>query len=653
MKQISAADYNNLKNNFINDLIKKDKTKFDETYAFEIEENFFMYADEFEKYAKKELDIKFSNFENNIEKLTNKENLEILLELINKEEEEMEKINSEELEDTELNEELNADTETKDKYEELNEENEINLLNATIADMFKNEDFKNIVDADSDGKISEEELLAMINTAKENDHDENDLSFSDLADVMAKTAENKFEIKTNDVIEESIQPEEMSTPLTQGQAGSWGGSSSGAANYSTGAGTSQQAQTKEPSVDELQTIVTEKETALAEKQEAITNIQNDSNEDLKNLKEETDSAFEAYTTKLKEVDADKANKLIELTETKEKIENNKTEISNQELTISNCDSTLSNINSRKSTLEGQKSELEAAKNSQDTPQEQKDAIDAQLNALEAELTELTKQEEEVTKQKTQAQEKKTELEEKNQELTEKYGNIDEEISRLEEEISKIENDDLQQAKSDYESKKAEYENAKNTALEKAQAEAQELTQQLNEARAKLTEAQNKEAEKLYSPKTGAEGAVDWAREYDDMSQSEMAKVFKEKGYAFHSGVWCADFVRMALGEGAGDKNLPDWYNNIDNKAYCPNIQNAGKDHRIKAEEAKTGDIVLFDWDNDNVADHVGLFVDNGNGNTTITTIEGNTKNSTIGSNSAVEEKERSRSSVLGIYDMTA
>ena len=144
-------------------------------------------------------------------------------------------------------------------------------------------------------------------------------------------------------------------------------------------------------------------------------------------------------------------------------------------------------------------------------------------------------------------------------------------------------------------------------------------------------------------------AVDWARQYDDMSQSQMQEIFSKLGYQFDSGAWCADFVRMALGEGVGDENLPDWYKNVDNKAYCPSIQAAGEGHKVSAEEAETGDIVLYDWDGDGNADHVGLFVDNGDGSSTITAIEGNT--SGAGGSSCVEEKSRGRGNILGIYSM--
>ena len=45
-----------------------------------------------------------------------------------------------------------------------------------------------------------------------------------------------------------------------------------------------------------------------------------------------------------------------------------------------------------------------------------------------------------------------------------------------------------------------------------------------------------------------------------------------------------------------NEQLPDWYKDIENKWYCPNIDNAAEKAGavINGDEAKAGDIVLFD-----------------------------------------------------------
>ena len=74
------------------------------------------------------------------------------------------------------------------------------------------------------------------------------------------------------------------------------------------------------------------------------------------------------------------------------------------------------------------------------------------------------------------------------------------------------------------------------------------------------------------------------------------------------------------------ENVPDWYKNIENKWYCPNIDKAAKDANafISGDEAKPGDIVLFDYEGDGRMNHIGIVVSNENGK--LVTIEGNTSN---------------------------
>jgi peptidoglycan hydrolase-like protein with peptidoglycan-binding domain len=79
--------------------------------------------------------------------------------------------------------------------------------------------------------------------------------------------------------------------------------------------------------------------------------------------------------------------------------------------------------------------------------------------------------------------------------------------------------------------------------------------------------------------------------------------------------YCADFASWVLTNAGGSLNDP----------WCPSIKNRliNTGNWKGRTDPQPGDLVLFDWDGDNVADHVGL-VKSVNGNGTITTIEGNT-----------------------------
>lgn len=90
-----------------------------------------------------------------------------------------------------------------------------------------------------------------------------------------------------------------------------------------------------------------------------------------------------------------------------------------------------------------------------------------------------------------------------------------------------------------------------------------------------------------------------------------------------TGPWCAMAVTQwyVMAGSKGFQRSARW-------AYCPYILQAAirGDHGLSlTRNPKQGDIVLFDWDNDRIADHVGILRSDGvdaNGN--FKTIEGNT-----------------------------
>ncbi|MBX7096221.1 MAG: peptidoglycan-binding protein [Myxococcaceae bacterium] len=100
--------------------------------------------------------------------------------------------------------------------------------------------------------------------------------------------------------------------------------------------------------------------------------------------------------------------------------------------------------------------------------------------------------------------------------------------------------------------------------------------------------------------------------------------------------YCADFVSWVINQSGGAMN----------DGWCPSIVNKlvrSGDWKGKTNP-QAGDIVLFDWDHDGQADHVG-FVKSVNANGTLTTLEGNT--SGPGGQQGVWEKTRGYDTVLG------
>jgi hypothetical protein len=98
------------------------------------------------------------------------------------------------------------------------------------------------------------------------------------------------------------------------------------------------------------------------------------------------------------------------------------------------------------------------------------------------------------------------------------------------------------------------------------------------------------------------------------------------GYA-----WCCVFVVWCFHQ-AGLDAL--WLNGkIKETAYCPYVESTAKKlGRWVSGDFLPGDCLLFDWEDDNHADHIG-FVERVNTDGSLTTIEGNTSFGNIGSQS--------------------
>lgn len=149
--------------------------------------------------------------------------------------------------------------------------------------------------------------------------------------------------------------------------------------------------------------------------------------------------------------------------------------------------------------------------------------------------------------------------------------------------------------------------------------------------------------------TGPSSAsTDFRRELLDVARREIGTheatdhndgaVTKYPG-AFGRGVekWCADFTSWVSKQAGGEMNQP----------YTPSVVKELKSRGLWKGRAdpEPGDLVLFDWNHDKVADHIGL-VETVNDDGTIGTIEGNTDNPDTGVD-GVWRRERNISTVLG------
>ena len=104
--------------------------------------------------------------------------------------------------------------------------------------------------------------------------------------------------------------------------------------------------------------------------------------------------------------------------------------------------------------------------------------------------------------------------------------------------------------------------------------------------------------------------------------------------------WCCAFVwdvfRMA--------DASDLFFDGQRTAYCPTVAAWGAPYEVPYGSAQYGDIVLFDWDGDGVADHIGLVLQLNNDGT-LETVEGNTSDADHSNGGYVLQRTRYRGSV--------
>jgi hypothetical protein len=114
-----------------------------------------------------------------------------------------------------------------------------------------------------------------------------------------------------------------------------------------------------------------------------------------------------------------------------------------------------------------------------------------------------------------------------------------------------------------------------------------------------------------------------------------------------TGPWCAMFVTYAF---VGAKSKA--WKQHERYAYCPYVLEDAKYNRnylalVPANQAKSGDVVLFDWDNDGIADHIGIVNMAPMKATKFTTIEGNTSGTNPSDGGMVAHMTRNVSDVIG------
>ncbi len=509
-------------------------------------------------------------------------------------------------------------------------------------------------DADGNGELDATEALEFLKSSMAFDGDLTSLTMDDLDKVV-----QSLKIDLNDVINDAIneslglddEVEKGKLEQTNSANGAGSTGSAGGGSYSSGGVGSSSGSTSKTAQKSTEETVAEIEQKIQEKEGEITTAEEEADAQIQEQEDAKKKAMEQAGVSEKEYQAykEKEEKIeASIKETDKEIDEYNKTISDNEATIASNNNYIGSIESE---ISNNETALGAVTGDDDSAASKKASIQEKITNLKekkASIEEENKKLEDKNAQEKQAiqtaETKKQQLETQKQELLSKTLQDSEGFAKgiqSSEAVGKI-----KEQIATYDTKIAEIRSQKQEKVAGLRSEIQELNTQLQDAKQK----EDRDGFLKENSFLAGEDVLELAKQFEGKTQDEMREIMRQAGYQFDNGAWCADFVSFIASQTIGEENLPDWYKNC-NRAYCPDIQNNAKANGafVGEDQAQPGDAVLFDWDGDGSADHIG-YVTKVNGDGTVETIEGNTSGNNAGSQ--VASKSRNRSNILGYVKLT-
>lgn len=415
-------NFESIKSKFIEQLLqdlKSDPKKQDLT-AEDI--SIFDYSDEFKEFIADEYNIDESELSSDI------------TEMLSMELDELDKL-------------VNPQEESEEGNTEANKAN--NIIAEFLNALFSDEKMKKQIDADGDGKISDEEKENFLNTVGAMDGDDKTISMDDLLKTMEKSEKGKFEIKEAKDTEKIEAPQNASGPSSSGSFGP--PPSSSPKTPETPKEESKIPDFSKMTKEEIETELGNAEKNLTEGKDLASSLLNGTEENYLDLKKQADDAYKNYQDELKVLDEDMAKELdthVKNVEEKEKARDEKLlavldqslVLSDAETTYTECQETTKSLESTLSTLEGSLSSLQSSLSGAEDEEKasieaQIASVQAQIDATKADLEAAKTAEEEAKTAVTEAQEKLTKLDEDANKATEEVQKAQEEKTAYEQQIA--------------------------------------------------------------------------------------------------------------------------------------------------------------------------------------------------------------------------
>ncbi len=253
-------------------------------------------------------------------------------------------------------------------------------------------------------------------------------------------------------------------------------------------------------LEQLEQQKAEKEASLATSQTNLNGVIDGSNSELASLKEQENTAFEAYNELLATI-APELSQQLETTkgsiEAKEQeIAQNEIAISQKNQDITNTQMSLDRINGNISSCENAISSLESALTSSDLTEEKKAYINGMIQAIKTAMdeskTEKTTLETNLSTQQNDLTTLQTDLETKQNDLVQ----LNTTMVEIETQIDNLNNQELASLKTTYEQAKSDYEQKQTTLKTQYEGEVNQLQADIKELQAKIIQEENTQIEAL-------------------------------------------------------------------------------------------------------------------------------------------------------------
>ncbi len=385
---------------------------------------------------------------------------------------------------------------------QASQDNDDSAFYTMLDKIYDNEVFSRAIDANGDGKISDEEAKDFINAFKGMDSDSNNFSLDDIAVAIDKIAQqnkqddplskmfdnfkNSFDNFADKMIEQ-IDNAKNQGPInlpTGGGIASNPYSSSQGTNANSNTQSTAETKTPEQTKEEL-------ETKIEELNEEMAGINNGTDSEVKAALEEQEAAKEQMEEQLK--NDEKVDK-----KTKEDFMQLTGDIEVKEAEISEVESQISQTESDLTKGENTLSSLKQALDSLGEPEEDNEDAKAKFEERKSELnSQIEEQEKKNKKLEEKLNDPENGLLAKKETLEKEKSELETKKAQLQEKINKNCSDETKQAIENYENKKAAVEEVKTKRLNEVQTELKTTQEELKKVEDEIQTSENKKAQNTF------------------------------------------------------------------------------------------------------------------------------------------------------------